>query len=120
YEHFKPTVGAWLDVPSLHFRGASVTIPHKANLLRFVDERGGEDEPLSRTIGAANTHAVREDGTLYACNTDYAAALDAVCASLGIARQRLRGKQVAVLGAGGAARAIVAGFAHYGATVTIH
>jgi len=120
YEHFKATVGSWLDFQPLHFRGASVTIPHKQNLLRFVAERGGEIEPLARRIGAANTLEVRDDGSLYACNTDYAAALDAVCDALGIAREQLAGQRVGVIGAGGAARAVVAAFAHYGATIVIY
>ncbi len=123
YEHFKATVATWLATPELHFGGASVTIPHKENLLRFVREEGGagsEVEALAERIGAANTLQVREDGSLYACNTDYAAALDAVCDGLKIQRDGLAGKQVAVIGAGGAARAVVAGFAHYGATVTVY
>ncbi len=120
YTHFKATVGAWLDMPELHFRGASVTIPHKENLLRFVQERGGQIEPLAARIGAANTLTVTEDGGLFASNTDYAAALDAVCNSLGIGRDGLAGKRIAVIGAGGAARAIVAGFAAAGATVVIY
>ncbi len=86
YEHFKATVGAWLDFAPLRFRGASVTIPHKENLLRFAREwaaataSGGkgdaarnEIEPLAQRIGAANTLQVRDDGSLYVCNTDYAA-----------------------------------------------
>jgi 3-dehydroquinate dehydratase/shikimate dehydrogenase len=120
YEHFKASVGAWLDFPPLRFRGASVTIPHKENLLRFVKERGGEIEPLAQTIGAANTLTVRDDGSLYAANTDYAAALDAVCAGVGVPREELNEFRVAVIGAGGAARAIVAGFADCGATVVIY
>ncbi len=120
YEHFKATVGAWLDFKELHFRGASVTIPHKENLLRFVGERGGAVEPLAQRIGAANTLTVREDGSLYAFNSDYAAALDSVCDTLGVQRQELGGMRVAVIGAGGAARAIVAGFAGHGATVVIY
>ena len=120
YEHFKATVATWLACESLHFKGASVTIPHKQNLLRFVQETGGEIEPLSAKIGAANTLIVRPDGKLFACNTDYGAALDAVCDGLSITRDQLAGKRIAVLGAGGAARAIVAGFAHYGATVVIY
>jgi len=119
YEHFKATVGAWLDFKPLHFRGASVTIPHKRNLLRFVRERGGRIEPLAEQIGAANTLTVRADGSLYASNTDYAAALDAVCHSLSITREELKDKRVAVIGAGGAARAIVMGFAAYHARLTI-
>ncbi len=120
YEHFKATVGCWLDEPSLNFRGASVTIPHKQNLLRFVEERGGQIEPLAAAIGAANTLTVRGDDSLYAGNTDYAAALDSVCEGLGVTRDGLAGCRVAVIGAGGAARAIVAGFADAGATVVIY
>ncbi len=123
YEHFKATVSSWIAQPGLHFGGASVTIPHKENLLRFVKERGGaggEVEPLAERIGAANTLHVRDDGSLYACNTDYAAALDAVCDGLSIQRDGLAGRRVAVIGAGGAARAVVAGFAHYGARVTVY
>lgn len=120
YEPFKATVATLLAMPELHFRGASVTIPHKENLLRFVGECGGEIEPLAQRIGAANTLTVREDGSLYASNTDYAAALDAICEPLDIAREALRGRRVAVIGAGGAARAMVAGLAAYGATVVIY
>lgn len=120
YEHFKATVSTWLDCENLHFKGASVTIPHKQNLLRFVQEKGGKIEPLSLKIGAANTLVVEDDGSLFACNTDYAAALDSVCDGLQISREQLAGKRVAVLGAGGAARAIVAGFAYYGATVVLY
>ncbi len=119
YESFKATILTWLDHKPLHFRGASVTIPHKANLLRFVEERGGQVEPLAKRIGAANTLTVHDDGSLTATNTDYAAALDAVCDSLGIDREGLADRQVAVIGAGGAARAIVAGYAQYGSNVTI-
>ena len=120
YEHFKATVADWLAYKPLHFRGASVTIPHKQNLLRFVAEQQGEIEPLAQSIGAANTLTVRDDGSLYASNTDYAAALDAVCEGLQITREQLAGKRVAILGAGGVARAIVAGFAAYQAHVTIY
>lgn len=120
YEAFKATVGSMLEHKSLHFRGASVTIPHKENLLRFVKEMGGTIDPLAETIGAANTLVVDDDGSLAALNTDYDGALDAVCDSLDITREGFKGMQVAVIGAGGAARAIVAGFAHYGANVTIY
>ncbi len=120
YEHFKATMLTWLDWESLHFRGASVTIPHKENLLRFVEERGGTIEPLAASIGAANTLAVRSYGGLEASNTDYAAAIAAVCDATGILPEGLAGKGVAVLGAGGAARAVATGFAAMGARVTIY
>lgn len=116
YEHFKATVIRWLDHAPLHFCGASVTIPHKQNLLRFVEEQGGEIEPLAAAIGAANTLHRRADGSLYAGNTDYAAILGATRDKLG---DDLSGKTIAVLGAGGAARAAVAGFAAEGANVTV-
>jgi 3-dehydroquinate dehydratase/shikimate dehydrogenase len=125
YEHFKATVLSWLDMPGVDFRGlrgfrgASVTIPHKENLLRLVLEQGGVIEPLSKTIGAANTLIVRDDGTLEARNTDYGAALDAVCDALTLTRDKLQGKRVVVLGAGGVSRAIVAGFAHAGCEVMV-
>ncbi len=120
WEHFKATMIAWLEHPKLQFRGASVTIPHKQHLLRFVAERGGQIEELAQTIGAANTLTVRPDGSLYASNTDYAAALDSVCHAMDIERGELGGRSVAVIGAGGAARAVVAGFTHYGADVTVY
>lgn len=120
YEHFKATIGAWLDAEPLDFRGASVTIPHKENLIRFVKERGGTVEPLAERIGAANTLHRLPDGSLEAFNTDYAAALDSVCHALGVERAELAGRRVAVLGAGGVARAVVAGFAAHGATVVVH
>ncbi len=120
YEHFKATVSTWLAMESLQFNGASVTIPHKENLLRFVREQGGKIEPLAEQIGAANTLTRRADGSLYASNTDYAAALDAVCDGMDIPRTQLAGKRVAVIGAGGAARAVVAGFAAAGGTVVVY
>lgn len=123
YEQFKVTVTSWLDAAALHFRGASVTNPHKQNLLRYVQDRGGEIEPLAAQIGAANTLTIRGDSDgsqLYAANTDYGAALDAVCDGLAIGRDGLADRRVAVIGAGGAARAVVAGLVHHGATVVIY
>ncbi len=120
YEHFKATVATMLDMSSLHFRGASVTIPHKQNLLRFVDEFDGIIDPLAQQIGAANTLTVQPDGQLLATNSDYDGALDAVCDGMSITRQELANTRVAVIGAGGAARAIVAGFAHHGATIVVY
>jgi 3-dehydroquinate dehydratase/shikimate dehydrogenase len=120
YEHFKATVDAWLQMPDLHFQGASVTLPHKQNLVRFVREQGGQIEALADRIGSANTLTRRADGSLYASNTDYAAALDAICDVMAMGREQLKDQRVAVLGAGGVARAIVAGLASYGATVVIY
>jgi len=57
---------------------------------------------------------------LAAYNTDYAGALDAITAGMGIERKELREVPVAVIGAGGVSRAIVAGLTDAGAVVTIY
>ncbi len=89
-------------LPNLGFAGCNLTIPHKEAALEFVDEV----DPQARAIGAVNTITVRPDGKLHGANSDafgFIANLKAEApqwqASLGPA---------AVLGAGGAARAVVA------------
>lgn len=119
YEHFKATAGAMLDHVGLNFRGASVTIPHKENLLRFVKERGGRVDPLTERIGAANTLAAGSAGGLECFNTDCPAAVAALCEGMGISESELADKRIAVLGAGGVARAVVAGLSDLGANVVI-
>jgi len=57
---------------------------------------------------------------LAAYNTDYAGALDAITAGMGIERKDLRDMPVAVVGAGGVSRAIVAGLSDAGAGITIY
>ena len=104
----------------LHFRGFSITIPHKENALRFVRQCGGFIEPLAGKIGAVNTLIITTDGRLKAYNTDYAGALDAITAGMGIAGPDLSGLSVAVIGAGGVARAIVAGLSDARATIRIY
>jgi 3-dehydroquinate dehydratase/shikimate dehydrogenase len=119
YEHFKATVGALLDHDRLGLRGASVTAPHKEHLLRFVGERDGRVEAQARRIGAANTLSVGDDGLPECLNTDAPAALEALCAGMGIGPSGLAGKTVAVIGAGGAGRAVAAAVSHAGARVTV-
>jgi 3-dehydroquinate dehydratase / shikimate dehydrogenase len=127
HEAFAAFLDGCLARPWLDLRGLSVTIPHKENLLRYVEARGGEIEPLARRIGVANTlhleRGSRADGTdakLYAFNTDYRGALDALCHGLGCEAKDLTGVPVAVLGAGGVSRAIVAGLADCGCKITIY
>ncbi len=112
--------------PWLHMRGFSVTIPHKQDLLRFVDRRDGVVEPLARRIAAANTlviepgeHLDGADAKVSAYNTDYRGALEALCEGLACRPEDLRDTPVAVLGAGGVSRAIVAGLRDWGCRVTI-
>ena len=80
-----------------NFRGMSVTIPHKIEVMQYVDEIPDVD----RHIGSINT-VVKEDGKLIGFNTDGPGALKAI----GDAGVELAGKNVLMLGAGGAARAI--------------
>ena len=89
-------------LPDLGFAGCNLTIPHKEAALLALDEVAAE----ARRIGAVNTVRVRQDGTLYGWNTDiegYAQSLAAALPGWSPA-----GKPAAVIGAGGAARAVVA------------
>jgi 3-dehydroquinate dehydratase/shikimate dehydrogenase len=104
----------------LNFRGFSLTIPHKQNALAYVRASRGYVEPLAQKIGAANTLLVGPDGKLQAYNTDYAGALDAITARMKISRTKLNGLPVAVVGAGGVSRAIVAGLSDAGAQIKIY
>jgi 3-dehydroquinate dehydratase/shikimate dehydrogenase len=95
---------------ALGVRGASVTIPFKIALWDRVDEA----DAVARRIGAINT--IREiDGRWIGGNTDATAFLRPL-------RERvpLAGTRVAVLGAGGAARAVVAALAGTEACVSVH
>jgi 3-dehydroquinate dehydratase/shikimate dehydrogenase len=103
----------------LGFRGFSITIPHKENALNFVKENQGFVEPLAEKIGAVNTIIVGPDSKLFAYNTDYTAALDAIASTLG-SKANLKNLPVAVIGAGGVAKAIVAGLSDAGAKITIY
>jgi 3-dehydroquinate dehydratase/shikimate dehydrogenase len=104
----------------LNFKGFSVTIPHKQSALNYVRVRRGFIEPLAEKIGAVNTLVVGLDRKLTAYNTDYAAALDSITSALKIKRTDLKDLSVAVIGAGGVARAIVAGLSDAGSKVKIY
>ena len=119
WEHFKATIGAFLDHDGLDFSGMSVTMPHKEHLVRFVREAGGTLDRMSTICGAANTLVVHEDGTLEALNTDAPAALDSLVETMGIEHEALADSRIAVLGAGGVARAVVAALASSGVEVVV-
>ncbi len=116
---FERFMGNILSRKWLMFRGFSVTIPHKENALGFVGEKQGFVEPLALKIGAVNTIVITADGLLKAYNTDYAGALDAIASTLGV-KVSLKNMPVVVIGAGGVARAIVAGLSDAGAKITIY
>ncbi len=109
------TARNWLD-----FRGFSVTIPHKTNALEYARAKGELIEPLAIKIGAVNTLTIGFNERINGFNTDYAGAMDALTGVLGIKRKQLHNRTVAIIGAGGAARAIVAGLADVGAKITIY
>ncbi len=79
------------------FRGASVTIPHKVSVVPFLDNI----ESTAQQIGAVNT-ILAVDGKLIGYNTDATGALRA----LREGGAPLKNETVAMLGSGGAARAI--------------
>lgn len=89
--------------------GFSVTIPHKREIMKYLD---GCDA-LAQEIGAVNTVAVGT-GKLKGYNTDYLGVLRAL-----ESRMKLRGKRVLILGAGGAARAAAFAVGDAGAEVLI-
>lgn len=126
YTAFAAFVDGCVSRPWFGLRGCSVTIPHKQNLLQYVERRGGYVEPLAHRIGAANTLCIepgsQEDGTdahVSAYNTDYRGAMDALLAGMGCGPEALSGTSVSVLGAGGVSRAIVAGLRDCGCAVTV-
>jgi shikimate dehydrogenase len=89
-------------LPRMGFRGANVTVPHKEAVLRLVDEV----EPLAARIGAVNTVVVQPDGTLLGRNTDAFGFLENL--NRGCPGWKAKAGAAVVVGAGGAARAVVA------------
>jgi len=82
--------------------GASVTMPHKESVIPILDAI----DDVARRIGAVNTIVAR-DGGFAGHNTD----ADGFRRAAGDAGIALAGRDVLVLGAGGAARAVVAALA---------
>ena len=80
-----------------NWRGCNVTIPHKLAIMDHVDDPGN----VRSSIGAMNTIARDDNGKLFGTNTDaggfYAP----------IADYSLEGEEIVVVGAGGAARAVL-------------
>ncbi|MEZ6244095.1 MAG: type I 3-dehydroquinate dehydratase [Phycisphaerales bacterium] len=118
YESFKATMLALVDHAALDLAGVSVTIPHKENLVRLAREQSWVIDELSEACGAGNTLAVsRGSGRLKALvtNTDAPAAASCLEDAIG----DLAGKRIAILGAGGVARAIAMGVSARGADVLV-
>ena len=100
--------GALDAVRALGIEGLSVTMPHKTEVARLVDERS----PQAERLGAVNCVARRGD-RLIGHNTDGAGFVASLRAD---ADFEPGGRRCVVLGAGGAARAVVLALAEAGAT----
>lgn len=85
-------------------RGISVTIPFKQEVMKYLDEI----DDTAKSIGAINT-IINKNGKLLGTNTDWIGAIKALEEKV-----ILKGKKVAVLGAGGACRAVIYGLKQKG------
>ena len=88
-------------VRALDIKGANITVPHKETVLKYIDEIS----PLARRIGAINT-IKNENGKLIGRNTDASGAKKAIKE----ANIDIIGKNIMIIGAGGAARALAHSF----------
>ena len=89
----------------LNISGINVTVPHKSSVISYLDEV----TPLAKKIGAVNT-VLNKNGYLTGTNTD----ISGFVRSLGDLRFSPKNKTVGLLGAGGSARAVLAGLADAG------
>ena len=101
---------ALVGLAALRMRGCNVTTPHKQAVMPLIDDV----DPLARRIGAVNTIVVQDDGSLRGFNNDG----NGFVQSIRDAKPDWRPDSgpITVLGAGGAARAVVASLAAQGAT----
>lgn len=86
-------------IRAMGIRGVNVTIPHKLDIMNYMDEI----DAGARTIGAVNT-IVNDNGRLIGYNTD---GIGYVRSLKEEAEPNLAGKRIVVIGAGGASRGIV-------------
>lgn len=96
---------------SLHplgFAGCNLTIPHKQDALAIVDEI----DPVARAIGAISCVVVRADGSLFGTNNDCYGFIENIREAA--PQWRADAGPVAVIGAGGGARAVVYGLLREG------
>jgi shikimate dehydrogenase len=89
-------------IRAFHIKGANVTVPHKINVMQFLDEI----DPVAENIGAINT-ILNKDGHLYGTNTDGIGAVR----SFKEEGVELEDKKIVMIGAGGVARPLIYNFA---------
>lgn len=94
---------------SSNIRGITVTLPHKQTVIKFLDNI----DPVAQKIGAVNTIVINSE-KLTGYNTDWIGATEPISNITD-----LKDKKIAVIGAGGAARAITYGLTSKGAKVTV-
>lgn len=82
-------------------RGLNITLPYKQDAFSYADQVTGR----ARTAGAVNTLAWQDDGLLVGDNTDGAGLVTDLTNNLGA---QLSGTRILILGAGGAARGVLA------------
>jgi 3-dehydroquinate dehydratase/shikimate dehydrogenase len=110
---------SWRGRPALASRGhPGLARPDRE--MTTESEVQGQDALATKEQGQDALATGAEPHQLAAYNTDYAGALDAITAGMGIERKDLRDVRVAVVGAGGVSRALVAGLTDAGARVTIY
>ncbi len=100
---------AFEGLRALHFRGCNVTLPLKEKALALVDRA----DSLARRIGAVNTVVVQDNGELVGSNTDAFGFVENLKA--GAPHWQAAAGPAVVLGAGGAARAVLAALVDAGA-----
>ncbi|HEX4950631.1 MAG TPA: shikimate dehydrogenase [Blastocatellia bacterium] len=93
-----------------NLRGLSVTIPHKLSVMPHLDFIS----PAAQAVGAVNTIIVKGN-SLHGDNTDVIGAMKPLEEVM-----EIKGTRAAIIGAGGAARAICYGLQQRGASVTIY
>ncbi|MEO0733275.1 MAG: shikimate dehydrogenase [Bacteroidota bacterium] len=98
-------------------KGLNVTIPHKRNVIPYLDEL----DPVAERIGAVNCIRIDAAGQLKGFNTDYLGFRDDFLAELArkeisLAREGVAGKRALVLGTGGASLAVHEGLKSLGVT----
>jgi shikimate dehydrogenase len=96
-------------LPALGFSGCDLTIPHKIEALRMVDEA----HETARRIGAVNCIIVRPDDSLYGVNNDGWGYIENVLER--VPGWRADAGPIVVIGAGGGARAVVVALLDRGA-----
>lgn len=124
YAAFRAALLELIEHPQLSFAGASVTMPHKANLARVARESGWLMDEATKATNIANTLIVRRDASEHVIecqvlNTD----VPALARCIDIAASQIRAStplRIGVVGAGGAGTAAAFAALKRGDSVVIY